>query len=123
MGIQGVTCGGLPSLHVEFGFGPVEAPLDSGAVHCFMSGIVYKRLRQASSSAQVSPVQVKCITAATQSFRVDIAVSCKLRIDRYTWKFRFCVVEDLIYPIILESDLGKTGLLVNIREGFVFFQI
>jgi hypothetical protein len=48
-----------------------------------MSGPVYRRLREASSSAQVSPVQVKCITAATQSFLVDIAVTCRLRIDMY----------------------------------------
>jgi hypothetical protein len=80
-----------------------------------MSGPVYRRLREASSSAQISPVQVKCITAATQSFPVDIAVMCKLRIDRYTWKFQFYIVEVLIYPIILGSDfLGKTGLLVDI---------
>jgi hypothetical protein len=88
-----------------------------------MSGPVYRRLREASSSAQVSPVQVKCITPATQSFPVDTAVACKLRIDRYMWKFRFYVVEDLIYPVILGSDfLGKTGLLVDIREGFAFFR-
>jgi hypothetical protein len=87
-----------------------------------MSSPVYRRLREASSSAQVSPVQVKCITAATQSFPVDIAVTCKLRIDMYTWKFQFYVVEELIYPVILGSDfLRKTGLLVDIR-GFAFFR-
>jgi hypothetical protein len=123
MGIQGVTCRGLPSLYVKFGFSPIEALLDSGAVPCLMSGSVYRTLREESSSAQVSPVQVKCIAAATQSFPVDIAVTCKLRIDRYTWKFRFYVVEDLIYPVILGSDfLGKTGLLVDIREGFSSFR-
>jgi hypothetical protein len=43
--------------------------------------------------------------------------------DRYTWKFSFYVVEDLVCPVILGSDfLGKTGLLIDIQEGFAFFR-
>jgi hypothetical protein len=39
------------------------------------------------------------------------------------WKFRFYVVEDLVCPVILGSDfLGKTGLLIDIPEGFAFFR-
>jgi hypothetical protein len=76
-----------------------------------MSGAVYRRLRQACPFAQVSPVQANCIIASTQSFLVHVAVTCKLRIDRCTWKFSFYVVEDLIYAVILGSGfLEKAGL-------------
>ena len=35
----------------------------------------------------------------------------------------FYVVENLAYPVILGSDfLGKTGLLMDICEGFAYFK-
>jgi hypothetical protein len=104
MGIQGVASSTLPAVHVELGFGPLEALLDSGAVRYLMSAQVHSTLMRTSSLAQAFPVQVKCITAVTQSFLVHTAVKCKVKVDRYTWNFIFYVVEDLIYPVILGSD-------------------
>jgi hypothetical protein len=103
MRIWGVPPGELPTLYVEFGFGPLEALLDSGAVRSLMSGHVYRTLLRTSSLPQVFPVQVRRIAAVTHSFPVHTAVTCKVKVDRYAWKFIFYVVEDLIHPVIVGS--------------------
>jgi hypothetical protein len=77
MGIQGVESSTVSALHVDLGFGPVKALLDSGAVHTLMSGDTNQRLRQAAPFFPVSAVQVKCVTAVGQSFPIRLAVSCK----------------------------------------------
>jgi hypothetical protein len=76
-----------------------------------------------SSLAQVFPVQVKCVTAATHSFPVHTAVKCKVKVDRYTWKFTtFYVVEDLIHPVILGSDFFAKNRVTDLHQGFAFFR-
>jgi hypothetical protein len=51
-----------------------------------------------------------------------MVVTCKIRIERYTWKFRFYLIEDLMQPVILELDFfckdqnigghsGRSGVL------------
>jgi hypothetical protein len=123
MGIKAVIPNPLPTLHVDLGFGLQPALLDSGAARSMMSVSVYERLKQAVPSFQVIPVKINCITAARQSFPVCTAVTCKIRIDRYTWKFPFYIVEYLACPVILGSDfLGKTGLLMDICEGVAYFK-
>jgi hypothetical protein len=122
MRIWGVPPCELPALDVEFGVGPLEALLDSGAVRSLMSGQVYRTLLRTCSLPQVFPVQVKCITAVSHSFPVHIAVKCKVKVDRYAWKFIFYVVEDLIHPVILGSDfLQNTSLLIDLYQGRAFF--
>jgi hypothetical protein len=87
-----------------------------------MLGTVYEKLRKSCPLIHISLVQVRCITTTAQSFSVDATVTCNVRIDRCTWKFRFYVVEDLMHPVILGSDiLAKTRLLVEIQEGLAFF--
>jgi hypothetical protein len=113
MRIWGVPPGELPALYVEFGFGPLEALLDSGAVLSLISGHVYRTILRTSSLPQVFPVQVKCITAVTHSFPVHTAVKCKVKVDRYAWKFIFYVVEDLIHPVILGSDFFAKYRLID----------
>jgi hypothetical protein len=114
MGIKAVSPHPLPTLYVELGFGLLPALLDSGAARSMISVSAYDRLKQAAPFVQVTPINVNCITAARQSFPVSTAVTCKIRIDRYTWKFTFYVVENLACPVILGSDfLGKTGLLMT----------
>jgi hypothetical protein len=50
------------------------------------------------------PAAVVCLPPQPQSFPVCTAVTCKIRIDRYTWKFPFYIVENLACPVILGSD-------------------
>jgi hypothetical protein len=112
----------LPTVHVELGFGPLEAPLDSGPVRSLMSGHVYITLMRTSSLAQVFPVQVTCITAVTHSFRVHTAVKCKLRMDRYTWKFLLRGRGSNLSSYFGIGFFAKTGLLVDLYQGCAFFR-
>jgi hypothetical protein len=84
MCIRGVQSRQLPAVHVELGFGPLEALLDSGAVRSLMSGHMYRTLMPTSSSAQASPVQATCITAVSHSFPVHTVVKSEVRVDKYT---------------------------------------
>jgi hypothetical protein len=123
MGMKAVIPHPLPTLYVELGFGLLPALLDSDATRSMISVSAYDSLKQAAPFVQVTPVIVNCITAARQSFPVCTAVTFKIRIDRYTWKFTFYVVENLACPVILGSDfLGKTGLLMDICDGFAYFK-
>jgi hypothetical protein len=118
MRIKAVTPYPLPTLYVELGFGLLPALLDSGAARSMMSVSACDRLKQAVPFVQVTPVKVNCVTMARQSFLVCTAVTCNVRIDRYTWKFTFYIVENLACPDIL----GKTGLLMDICDGFAYFK-
>jgi hypothetical protein len=112
----------LPYVKVELACGPVEAQLDSGAVCSLMSATVYKKLVRAHQYVRTSPSQAKCISATGHSLGVECIATCKVRIQRYTWKFRFLVAEEL-YPLILGADfLSRTGLFLDMQEGSAFFR-
>jgi hypothetical protein len=102
--ILAVTHPALPYMKVELACGPVEALLDSGAVCSLMSGTVYRNLVRARQYVATSPSQAKCISATGHSFSVECVASCKVRIGRYNWKFRFLVVEGLLCPLLLGAD-------------------
>jgi hypothetical protein len=120
--ILAVTYPVLPYVKVELACGPGEALLDSGAVCSLMSGTVYRNLVRARQYLVTSPSQASCISATGHSFSVECVASCKVRIERYTWKFRFLVVE-MLYPLLLGADfLRRTGLLLDMHEGSAFFR-
>jgi hypothetical protein len=88
-----------------------------------MSATVYRNVVRARQYVVTSPSQAKCISATGHSFGVECVASCKVRIERYTWKFRFLVVEGLLYPLLLGADfLRRTGLLLDMHEGSAFFR-
>jgi hypothetical protein len=55
-------------------------------------------------SPQPQSLPPTLLTAARQSFPGCTVVTCKIRIDRYTWIFPFYIVENLPCPVILGSD-------------------
>jgi hypothetical protein len=121
--ILAVTYPALPYVKVQLACGPVEALFDSGAVCSLMSGTVYRNLVGARQYVVTSPSQANCISATGHSFSVECVASCKVCIERYTWKFRFLVVEGLLYPLLLGADfLRRTGLLLDMHEGSAFFR-
>lgn len=75
---------------------PVEALLDSEAMRCIMSAIVYRGLRL--SHCQTHYSQAKCLTATAQKFSAESVLTCRTRINRYTSKFIFYVFESLVHP-------------------------
>jgi hypothetical protein len=51
-----------------------------------------------------------------------MVVKCKIRIDRYNWKFNFYVVEELMYPLILRTNfLQSTGPVMDVCDGLILF--
>jgi hypothetical protein len=120
--ILAVTYTALPYVKAELASGPVEALLDSGALYSLMSGTVYRNLLRARQYVVTSHSQANCISATGHSFSVECVDSCKVRIERYTWKFRFLVVEVLLYPLLRGADvLRRTGLLFDIHRVSAFF--
>ena len=92
------------------------ALLDSGSAFTIINVKNYSKL-----NLPLSPFEVACFSATAEPVSILGAVTCKVKVDRYSWKHKFLVSDNVSSDIILGADfISKTKLLIDLSKREIF---
>ena len=91
--------------------------MDSGSAFTIINVKTYSKL-----NLPLSPFEVACFSATAEPVSILGAVTCKVKVDRYSWKHKFLVSDNVTSDIILGADfISKTKLLLQLSKREIFF--
>jgi hypothetical protein len=114
------TC---PYLHFELNGLPVGGLVDTGSVRSLIGGGLYKQLADKGLIRAHIPETIQCRTAANTPLEITHSVLLKVKIEGFTWQWKFLVAKDLAVSLILGADfVAKSGLVLDLHSGHAFFK-
>ena len=91
--------------------------MDSGSVSSIINTKIFEKL-----NLPLSDSKIKCFSATAQPVNILGSVECKIKVDRYSWKHRFLVSDNLASDVILGADfIAKKRLLLDLSRQEVLF--
>ena len=115
--IEAITKSFVPYLQISLQELPFMALLDSGSVTSIIHTKIFKKFNLA-----LLPTEIKCFSATAQPVNIVGAVECKIRVDRYTWRHKFLVSNNISSDVVLGADfITHSRLLIDLSSKEVFF--
>lgn len=112
-----------PYVDVLAGDRTYRALLDSGSTRCLISMAVYRHLKAAGAITQEIESSMVCQTASLSPLPIQMEVWFKLKLEGFSWSWKFLVAENLGLSFILGADFfDKTGLVLDVHGGCCFFK-
>ena len=111
--IEAITKSSVPYLEISLQEQQIMSLLDSESVSSIVHSRIYKKFNLA-----LLPSNIKCYSATAQPVNNIGAIECKVRIDRYTWKHKFLVSNNITSDVVLGAD---SHLLIDLSSKQVYF--
>ena len=118
----GLTNREMPYVSIKLGSLFYTGLLDSGSCASLISADVYSKLKLTCKILTLEPVEFSCESVSGQPLNILGMVKIPVRIDNFTWRYRFLVATKLSSSVIIGSDfIRKTGLLLDLRHKQFYF--
>lgn len=122
--IKALSNGVIPFIECQLGtLNPIStvALIDSGAVRSLISKSLIQQLETTNSNLIFEPENLKCTTANKGQLLITESVVLKIKIENFSWKFKFFICETLSVPVIIGCDFIHHAKLVPDLFNKIYF--
>lgn len=111
-----------PYVLVHFGKLRCGTLLDSGSARSLLSWKQYQLLLQQNKIKSTESTHIQCLTASREVLPISLIVLCSLKIEGFSWPWKFLVSESLGVDCILGADfITHSRLIINLSKNLGCF--
>ena len=111
-----------PEIEAQLGCSNIPVLLDTGSERSLISCKHLEQITSLGVKPRLSRVQLNCVTASGQSLEIIGEIKLCLKIQGFSWRWKFLVSRKLQGSSILGRDfIAKTKMVIDIGNSCLYF--